>query len=57
MSITTLITNAILRGAEVHTTSHDDGELATVQVLGLHGMTTWPLPAHQAGAELAEVLR
>ncbi len=57
MRITELITTAQLRGATVHTTADSWGEVATVQVLGLHGMTAWPLPVRQAGAELAAALR
>ncbi len=54
--ITQLITTAILRGATVHTTR--DGEaISTVQVLGLAGMTSWPLPVRAAAAELGKALK
>lgn len=56
-AVTDLITAAQLRGATVHTTTHDDGALATVQVIGLNHMTSWPLPARQAADELGAVLR
>lgn len=54
--MTDLITKAQLRGAAVHTTRDEFGEIATVQVIGLPGMTTWPLPVRQAEKALARVV-
>jgi hypothetical protein len=55
MEIATLIIAATIRGATVNTTS-DYGVINTVQVIGLRGMSAWPLPVRWAEAELRDAI-
>lgn len=57
LKIDQLITSAQVRGATVHTTRHEDGTTAVVQVIGLPRMTTWPLPVRQAEIELTAAIK
>ena len=55
MKIEILILAATGRGATVNTTM-GYGIIQTVQVIGLDGMTAWPLPVRWAVAELMTAL-
>lgn len=51
-----LVLAAECRGATVHLTRHGEA-ISTVQVLGLAGFTTFPLPVRQAAVELARAVK
>lgn len=56
MHLQSLIALATIHGATVHTTR--DGEaISTVQVIGMPGMSAWPLPRNWAERELRDAVR
>lgn len=57
MPIINLIELARMQGAKVYTTADGYGDIATVQVIGLRKMTTWPLPVGTAVVELGAALK